>query len=109
MMQRACRVTTNIIILGKTGLITNLYVNFKCKALWSAEGRPKLLEEPVKGHHANFVTVLKNLYLMSNYVVSGVALSLQASRTEIKNTAVEIIVQPLKIWGIAPKAPEWLE
>lgn len=46
---------------------------------------------------------------MSNYVVSGVALSFQASRTEINNTAVEIIVQPLKIWGIAPEAPEWLE
>lgn len=109
MVQRAYRVTTNIILLGKTGLISNLYVNFKCKALWPAEGRPKLLEEPVKGRHANFVTVLKNLHLMSNYVVSGVVLSLQASRTEIKNSAVEIIVQPLKIWGIAPEATEWLE
>lgn len=109
MMQSAYRVTTNIILLGKTGLLSNLYVNFKCKALLPAEVRPKLLEEPVKGRHANFVTVLKNLYLMSNYVVSGVALSLQAFRTEIKNTAVEIIVQPLEIWGIAPEAPEWLE
>lgn len=82
-----------------------LILSVKGKALWPAEGRPKLLEEPVKGRHANFVSVLNNLYVMSNNVVSGVALSLQASRTEIKNTAVEIIVQPLKIWGICPWGP----